>query len=106
MLKVPKIRSEKHRRFIAGLPCVYCRKSPCQAAHIRYGHEGGMGLKSCDSLTVPLCPDCHNEQHRKGEVWFWDRFGGGVDGAKKLARGLYKVTGDNIAGLELIARFR
>jgi len=105
VLKVPKIRSEKHRRFIAGLPCVYCRKSPCQAAHIRNGHEGGMGLKPCDSLCVPLCPDCHEIQGRS-ERKFWDRFGGGVDGAKKLARGLYKVTGDNIAGLELIARFR
>lgn len=82
-----------------------CRKSPCQAAHIRHGLAGGMGLKPCDSLTVPLCPDCHNEQHRKGEVWFWDRFGG-VNNAKKIAQELYNVTGDNIAGMKLIAGFR
>lgn len=106
MYKEEKIRSRKHMAFISGLPCVKCRVGPCDAHHIRIGTNGGMSTKPSDEWCVSLCRAHHSELHAKGERTFWSGFDAGVDGAKKLARGLYKVTGDNIAGLELIARFR
>jgi hypothetical protein len=62
-------RSEAWRRAVASLPCACCMKDgPSQAAHINQGK--GMGLKTHDCWTVPLCPECHSEidQGRK-----WDR---------------------------------
>ena len=105
MLKVPKIRSEKHRRFIASMPCCICRKPDTQAAHIRHGNGAGMGLKSGDDCTVPLCITCHKNQHENNECVWWSLYGG-IEKATALAKDLYKVTGDSIEALKLIAGFR
>ena len=66
-------RSKAHLRFVATMPCVICSKQPCQAAHIRYGYAGAMGLKPGDNLVVPLCPDHHRQQHASdlGERGWW-----------------------------------
>src|SRR5262245_3455377 len=70
-----RIRSPKHREFVASLPCMVCGRRGCHAAHIRLG-DGGMGLKPGDDRAVPLCapgPDhegCHAIQHRN-ERQFW-----------------------------------
>jgi len=60
------VRSEKHRRAVAGLPCVHCGiEGYSQAAHANTGK--GMGMKSCDFDTFPLCADrpgvrgCHSQ---------------------------------------------
>lgn len=34
-----------------------------------------MGNKPDDKWTLPLCNECHNEQHREGELTFWYRLG-------------------------------
>jgi hypothetical protein len=65
---VPKestlFRSLAHRKNVAALPCMACQRSGCQAAHANYGKGGA--LKVCDSLTFPLCPDCHREHDQGG----------------------------------------
>lgn len=57
-------RSRAHRMNVASLPCMACQRTGCQAAHANYGK--GEGLKVCDSLTFPLCPDCHREHDQGG----------------------------------------
>jgi len=82
MTLLPKqnpLRSRKHRRWIAEWCCLSCVKGlkwagrvVSQAAHIRMGLGGGMGMKPCDTKIVPLCPTHHGDQHRMGEQEFWD----------------------------------
>ncbi len=104
MLKEPRIRDVKHRRWIASLPCCVTGVSGySQAAHIRHGHAGGLGLKPSDDLCVPLHFMSHATQHRVGEVEYW---GDRLEAAKKLAKDLYAVSGDTMAALRLIAGFR
>ena len=105
MLKVPKIRSEKHRRWIASLGCVICDKRDVQAAHIRIGNNAGMGLKSCDSCTLPLCVWCHMDQHTIGERLFWEPYGG-IETATKLAKKLFGITENDVEAMELIRSFK
>lgn len=102
MLKQPKIISEKHRRFIASLPCVKTGKSECQAAHVRAGYLG-MGIKPPDSRCVPLNWEEHAIQHKIGERYFW---GDDLDKAIWLAGLLWDNTGNREKCLELIAKFR
>lgn len=83
----PRVRSEQHRHWIAELPCVACYMGNyphgssmdlwtgviSQAAHLRTGQRGGIGLKPPDSDIVPLCPKHHAEQHawKYGEADWW-----------------------------------
>ena len=111
MLAFPKhnpIRDPKHRRFVASLPCVACRTlNFSQCAHVG---RLGMGIKSGDDSTVPLCcvrpgtEGCHTIQHRIGEHKFWEPYGG-VSAAKELGLSLYEVTGNYEAAYGLIVRF-
>lgn len=105
---IPKnkpIRSEKHRRFIASLPCVVSGAHDTQAAHIRLGNGGGMGMKPCDSCTIPLSVAQHALQGIIGEHAFWSPHGG-YERATRLAKDLYRVSGDREAALELIIGFQ
>lgn len=59
------MRNEKYRRLVASLPCVACGiEGYSQAAHANTGK--GMGMKSDDANTFPLCCDrpgirgCHS----------------------------------------------
>ena len=52
--KVPKVRSEPYRRYVASLPCYRCGiHGYSQAAHAEEGK--GMGLKTDDMTCYPLC---------------------------------------------------
>ena len=56
----------------ATLSCLVCKYGPpVEAAHVRYGLAGGMGLKPSDNRIVPLCTRCHSMQHTIGEMRFW-----------------------------------
>ncbi|MEE7442648.1 hypothetical protein MOR12E_28755 [Methylobacterium oryzae] len=90
-----------HLRFIRSLPCCACYRAGAQAAHVRRGGGGGMGLKPPDNCCVPLCADCHREQHNRGEVSFWKD----MDQVHQLANDLYAVTGRRDDGEILIYRF-
>lgn len=56
------LRSEEHRRNVAGLGCLITGKK-AQACHVNF--DKGMGLKVCDSLCFPLSPELHH-QHDQG----------------------------------------
>lgn len=57
------LRSEAHRRNVAGLGCLITGK-PAQACHVNF--DKGMGLKVCDSLCFPLSPEFHREHDQGG----------------------------------------
>jgi hypothetical protein len=104
MFKTPKIRSKKHRQFVSTLPCAVCRlEGSTQAAHIRLGNGGGMGLKPCDSNCIPLCVACHAEQGLVGERIFWNDK---IEDAKNLSKFLFQYTGNKDAAIMEIVRFR
>lgn len=96
-----------HLAFIRSLPCCRCGKSPSQAAHVRMGTGGGMGMKPDDRYTVPLCADCHRRQHDVGERAFW-----GDDPVHFLAGYLWESAGGKDASenrrmaIAAVLRFR
>ncbi|WP_269492910.1 Ref family recombination enhancement nuclease [Acinetobacter baumannii] len=56
------MRDAKRLAAIRELPCVMCGRTPVDAAHSNQGaHNKGMGLKACDSKTIPLCRNHHQE---------------------------------------------
>lgn len=105
MLKVKKIRSEKHRRFVASLPCVVTGSPDVQCAHIRKNNGGGLGLKPCDSFCVPLSCREHYIQGQIGEEPYWKPYGG-IEKATELAKALFSVSGNREAAMEIIFAWR
>lgn len=95
-----RVEDEKHRKYIASLPCIVCKRSGhTQCAHIRAGNGGGMGYKPSDECTVPLCVSCHEDQGRN-ERKFW---GGSTTRITALARRLYANSGDrDYAMMEIV----
>lgn len=81
------IRSPSHLKWVRGHECVLKAKKfdvhgypmncdgKTEAAHIRNGTDGGVGLKPGDNFVVPLCESHHAAQHRMGEITFWCRVG-------------------------------
>lgn len=78
------IRSERelddaHLKNIRQLPCLICGETPSDAAHVRYSspvhgkRNTPMGQKPSDKWALPLCRKHHDEQHRTGELTFWNR---------------------------------
>lgn len=82
-----------HRRFVKSHACSSCgqlpgdRFNPIEAAHVRIGTDGGMGLLPSDCWLVSLCLNCHRKrpdsQHSKGERTFWRNLG--IEQPKDLA---------------------
>ena len=100
--KKPKIRSIPHLEFIRSLPCLKCGVYPSDAAHIRRGTDGGTGIKPSDEWTVPLCRECHQEQHRIGEPAFFRN----MDKVRELARKLWLYSGDSWSSITIICKER
>lgn len=76
LLKQKYIKSETHRRWIAdNFPCLICKNSEVQVAHIRHLPKGnvGMGMKN-DAYCVPLCVEHHLQQHTMNEIKFWLKY--------------------------------
>ena len=69
----PDLRRQLHHlAFVHQLPCVACGKAaPSEAAHVRTGTDGGVGVRPGDRYAVWLCTACHAKQHRIGELTFW-----------------------------------
>jgi len=101
---VQKIRDEKHRRFIASLPCLISKvHGQTQCAHIRSGTGAGIGLRPSDEFCVPLSVMEHLQQHRIGESKYW---GDSLPEVIALAKNLYAYTGDLDKCLWLMLGFR
>jgi hypothetical protein len=108
MLRQPRQHSEKHLRFIRGLPCCVCQNNiETEAAHVRfaspeYGKRNvGKGEKPDDRWAVPLCGRHHREQHEIGEREFWLTVG--IDPIR-LATDLWECTGDQERGEQVVMR--
>jgi hypothetical protein len=88
------LRSEKHRRLVASMPCYECEtESGIQAAHANFGK--GMAIKACDSQTFPLCQTCHQWLDQGGELNKEERRNyerAAVDGTRRLFRALGQWT--------------
>src|ERR1700751_1152057 len=101
----PNLRSRvTHLAFVRLLPCVACGKAaPTEAAHVRTGTDGGVGMKPGDRYAVPLCTACHANQHRIGELTFWSALR--IDALNVAAR-LWTVSADIKAGERTVFRAR
>lgn len=69
--KPVRLRSEKHRRFVASCPCCICGGIDVQAHHLLCAPEPkAKALKPSDGWCVPLCVRHHTEVHALGhEPW-------------------------------------
>lgn len=65
-------RSEAHKKFVRAHACCVpgCDDRPIEAAHVRLGTDGGMGMKPGDQWTISLCSAHHRQQHQMGEREF------------------------------------
>jgi len=63
------MKSPKHMKRVAELPCVVCGTSPVQVHHIRAAGLTGAGQKACDFFTIPLCHADHADLHRGMKTW-------------------------------------
>ena len=97
-------RRVQHLAFIRLLPCVACGKAaPSEAAHVRTGTDGGVGIKPGDRYAVPLCTACHAKQHRLGELTFWSALR--IDPVNVALR-LWTIWADVKAGERTVFRAR
>lgn len=65
-------RNKAHLAFVGAQPCLVCRRSPCDAHHLKFAQPRSLGRKVSDAFTVPLCRDHHLELHRHGnEIAWW-----------------------------------
>ncbi len=69
-----KISKENKARFnsLGEMPCMACHSHGVQIHHLIGIGTSGMGMKSPDELTIPLCVYCHDDLHRHG-VKSWER---------------------------------
>lgn len=74
-LKDVPYRSEDYLDWIRGKSCIACGQGPrSEAAHQGFpGASGGGSQKPPDNQALPLCTDCHAEQHRIGDKDFWKK---------------------------------
>ncbi len=65
------LRCPSHLRFVRSHACCVCGSmEDIEAAHVRGGTGGGMGMKPSDRWCISLCRDHHAEQHLIGEISF------------------------------------
>lgn len=71
----PPLRDRTYLDSFEGEACWSCGQADgtVVGAHIRWGQEGGMGMKPSDDLVVPLCSVCHADQESSpGPEWWAD----------------------------------
>lgn len=64
LFKVKPIRDKAWLQAHRDMACIVCGRQgqgDVVAAHIRFGNEGGTGLKPSDDLVIPLCYQHHTE---------------------------------------------
>jgi hypothetical protein len=72
IVKTMRRRNKAHLLFVGAQPCLVCKRSPCDAHHLRFAQPRALGRKVSDEFTVPLCRYHHNDLHRYGnEIAWW-----------------------------------
>ena len=71
LLKAGRKRNKAHLAFVATQACLICKRSPCDAHHLKFAQPRSLGRKVSDEFTVPLCREHHQELHRHGNVAWW-----------------------------------
>ena len=64
-------RNKAHLAYVASQPCLVCRRTPCDAHHLKFAQPRALGRKVSDEFTVPLCREHHRELHRIGNEAAW-----------------------------------
>src|SRR6201987_2289331 len=97
-------RRGQHLAFVRQVPCAARGKAATsEAAQVRTGTDGGVGVKPGDRYAVPLSPACHAKQHRIGELSFWSALR--IDPLNVASR-LWTVSADVEAGERTVFRAR
>jgi ERF superfamily len=63
-LKAGCKRNKAHLAFVAAQACLICKRSPCDAHHLKFAQPRSLGRKVSDEFTVPLCRKHHQDLHR------------------------------------------
>jgi hypothetical protein len=71
MTKPVRRRNKTHLAFVAEQPCLICKRSPCDAHHLKFAQPNTLGRKVSDEFTVPLCRHHHHDLHRGGNEMAW-----------------------------------
>lgn len=83
-------RNKAHLAFVGAQPCLVCRRSPCDAHHLKFVQPRALGRKVSDEFTVPLCRDHHLDLHRCGnEIAWWANL---QIAPTEVARDLWQTT--------------
>jgi ERF superfamily len=69
--KAVRKRDKNHLAFVSTQPCLICKRSPCDAHHLKFAQPRALGRKVSDEYTVPLCREHHQELHRHGNELAW-----------------------------------
>ena len=78
--KQPQERNPSHLKWVRGHECAIAGDSghTCggriEAAHVRTGTDGALGVKPSDRFAIPLCSVAHRAQHAIGEAAFERRW--------------------------------
>ena len=71
LCKPVRQRNKAHLAFVSAQACLVCRRSPCDAHHLKFAQPRSLGRKVSDEFTVPLCRDHHRELHNHGNELAW-----------------------------------
>jgi hypothetical protein len=83
-------RNKAHLAFVGAQPCLVCRRSPCDAHHLKFAQPRSLGRKVSDEFTVPLCRDHHLDLHRhSNEIAWWANL---QIAPTEVARDLWQTT--------------
>jgi 5-methylcytosine-specific restriction endonuclease McrA len=106
----PREHDASHLKWVRTLPCLGCgRQDGVEAAHIRFGDRRfaarplGLGEKGDDWRVTPLCKECHDAQHRRGEQEWWALLG---ISPYYIAPTLYRISGDDYQAHDVIDAWR
>lgn len=104
--KRARIKDDTHEDFIRSLPCTICGdNTTTECAHVSYadikiGKFGrGKGQKEESIWVVPLCGQCHRDQHESDERLFWAVRG--IDPCR-VGAALFIRTGDHQTALQIL----
>ena len=71
MTRPVRHRNKAHLAYVAEQPCLICKRSPCDAHHLKFAQPNTLGRKVSDEFTVPLCRHHHHDLHRGGNEMAW-----------------------------------